>query len=61
MSKSKLAKLKGVSPSLEKEAAKAKNPADATRMHALADIQRWPSNLPVDDSQMRRADPTPAL
>ena len=43
MSKSKVAKLKGMSPSLEKDAANAKNPADATRLHGLADILRHPS------------------
>jgi hypothetical protein len=42
MSKCKVAKL-GMSPSLEKDAATAKNPADATRMHALADILKHPS------------------
>ena len=43
MSKSKVAKLKGMSPSLEKDAATAKNPIDATRLHALADILKHPS------------------
>jgi hypothetical protein len=43
MNKSKVAKLKGMSPSLERDAATAKNPADATRMHALADILKHPS------------------
>jgi hypothetical protein len=43
MSKSKVAKLKGMSPSLEKDAANAKNPADATRLHGLADILKHPS------------------
>ena len=33
-----IAKLKAMSPSLEKSAAKAKNPADSARMHALADV-----------------------
>jgi hypothetical protein len=36
--KNKLAKLKGMAPSLEKSAATAKTPADSTRMHALADV-----------------------
>jgi hypothetical protein len=43
MSKSKLGKLKSMAPSLEKSAATAKNPADSTRLHALADILRHPS------------------
>ncbi len=43
MSKSKVAKLKGMSPSLEKDAANAKSPADATRLHGLADILKHPS------------------
>ena len=43
MNKSKVAKLKGMSPSLEKDAATAKSPADATRLHALADILKRPS------------------
>jgi hypothetical protein len=43
MSKGKLAKLKSMAPSLEKSAATAKSPADATRLHALADILRHPS------------------
>ena len=43
MSKSKLAKLKGMAPSLEKSAATAKSPADSTRLHALADILKHPS------------------
>jgi hypothetical protein len=43
MSKSKAAKLKGMSPSLEKDAANAKSPADATRLHGLADILKHPS------------------
>jgi hypothetical protein len=38
MSKSKLAKLKRMAPSLEKSAAAAKSAADATRLHALAEI-----------------------
>jgi hypothetical protein len=43
MSKSKLTKLKGMAPSLEKSAATAKSPADAARLHALADILKHPS------------------
>jgi hypothetical protein len=43
MSKSKVAKLKGMSPSLEKDATTAKSPADATRLHTLADILKHPS------------------
>ncbi len=43
MSKSKLAKLKNIAPSLEKSAATAKTPADATRLHALAEILKHPS------------------
>jgi len=43
MSKSKLGKLKNMAPSLEKSAATAKSPADATRLHALADILKHPS------------------
>jgi hypothetical protein len=43
MSKSKLAKLKGMAPSLEKSAAMAKSPADSARLHALAEILIHPS------------------
>jgi hypothetical protein len=43
MSRSKLAKLKHMVPSLEKSAAMAKSPADSTRLHALADILKHPS------------------
>jgi len=43
MSRGKLAKLKGMAPSLEKSAATAKSPADSARMHALADILKHPS------------------
>ena len=43
MSKSKLAKLKGMAPSLEKNATMAKSPADSARLHALADILKHPS------------------
>jgi hypothetical protein len=38
MSKKKVAKLKGMARSLDKSAASAKDPIDATRMHALADV-----------------------
>jgi hypothetical protein len=38
MSKGKLEKLKSMAPSFEKDAAIAKTPADATRLHALADV-----------------------
>jgi hypothetical protein len=38
MSKSQIAKLKGMTPSLEKSAASAKTPADSMRMHALAEV-----------------------
>ncbi len=43
MNKSKLGKLKGLAPSLEKTAATAKSPADSARMRALADILKHPS------------------
>jgi hypothetical protein len=43
MSKSKLAKLKSIAPSLEKSAATAKSPADAMRLHSLADLLKHPS------------------
>jgi hypothetical protein len=43
MSKSKVAKLKSMAPSLEKSAAAAKSPADSTRLHALAEILTHPS------------------
>jgi hypothetical protein len=43
MSKSKLAKLKQMAPSLEKSAAAAQNPVDATRLRALAEILKHPS------------------
>src|SRR6266849_1474733 len=43
MSKSNMAKLKGMAPSLEKSAAAAKTPADSMRMHALADLLKHPS------------------
>jgi hypothetical protein len=38
MNKGKIAKLKGMAPSLESGAATAKTPADANRMHGLADV-----------------------
>jgi hypothetical protein len=41
--KGKVAKLKSFAPSLEKSAATAKNPADAARLHALANILKRPS------------------
>ncbi|HEY6250583.1 MAG TPA: hypothetical protein VI685_11535 [Candidatus Angelobacter sp.] len=43
LSKSKLEKLKSLAPSLEKDAGTAKSPADATRLHALAEILEHPS------------------
>jgi hypothetical protein len=43
MSENKLAKLNRMAESLEKTAATAKNPADATRLHALAEILKHPS------------------
>jgi hypothetical protein len=43
LSKSSVAKLKRMAPSLEKSAATAKTPADAVRMHALADVLKHPS------------------
>jgi hypothetical protein len=43
MSPSKVAKLKGMAPSLETGAATAKTPADAMRMHALAELLTHPS------------------
>jgi len=42
MSKGKVKKLEGMAPSLEKSAA-ASSPADAARLHALADILKHPS------------------
>jgi len=41
-SKRKVAKLKGLAPSLEKEAATTKNPANSTRLHALEEILKHP-------------------
>ena len=43
MSKDALAKLKGMAPSLEKDAGSAKSPADSTRLHALAEILEHPA------------------
>ncbi len=43
MSQSKVAKLKSMAPSLEKNAAMANNPADSARLHILADILKHPS------------------
>ena len=43
MSKSELAKLKGMAPSLEKSAATAKSPTDSTRLRALAQILKHPA------------------
>jgi hypothetical protein len=42
MSESKVAKLKGMAPSLEASATTAKSPADSTRLRALADILKNP-------------------
>jgi hypothetical protein len=41
--KGKMAKLKTMAPSLEQNATAAKSPADAARLHALADILKHPS------------------
>jgi hypothetical protein len=43
MDKNKLGKLKSMAPSVEKSATSAKSPADATRLHALAEILKHPS------------------
>jgi len=43
MSKGNVAKLKRMAPSLEKNAATAKSPADAKRLDALAQILKNPS------------------
>ena len=43
MSKSKVSRLKALSPSLEKDAASAKTPADSARLHALAELLKHPS------------------
>jgi hypothetical protein len=42
MGRGKLAKLKRMAPSLEKNAATAKSPADSARLHALAEILKHP-------------------
>jgi hypothetical protein len=44
LTRSAVGKLKSLAPSLEKDAAAAKNPADATRLHALAEILKHPSS-----------------
>ena len=41
--KGKMAKLKTMAPSLEENAGAAKSPADAARLHALAEILKHPS------------------
>lgn len=43
MNKGKVAKLTKMAPSLEKDAAAAKSPADSARMHALAEILKHPA------------------
>jgi hypothetical protein len=43
MSEKKVAKLKGMTPALEESATTAKSPADAARLHALADILKNPA------------------
>jgi hypothetical protein len=43
LNKKNMAKLSGMAPSLEEGSASAKTPADATRMHALAEILKHPS------------------
>jgi hypothetical protein len=43
MNKNKVEKLNRMGESLEKNAATAKAPADASRLHALADILKHPS------------------
>ena len=43
MNKGKVSKLKKMAPSVETSAATAKTPADATRLHALAQILEHPS------------------
>jgi hypothetical protein len=42
MSESKVAKLQGMSPGLEKMAGMASSPADAKRLHALAGVLEHP-------------------
>jgi len=43
MNKNKVAKLQNMAPSVEKNAASAKAPADSARIHALAEILKHPS------------------
>jgi hypothetical protein len=43
MKESKVAKLKGMAPSLEESASAAKSPADSSRLHALAEILKHPA------------------
>jgi hypothetical protein len=43
MNKSKVAKLSGMAPSLEKNAAMSTNQADSARLRALAEILKHPS------------------
>jgi hypothetical protein len=43
LSKASMAKLKAMTPALEKSAATAKTPADSMRMHALAEVLKHPS------------------
>ncbi len=43
LGRSRAAQLKGLAPSLEKDAATAKSPADSTRLHNLAEILKHPS------------------
>jgi len=43
LSKSKVAKLQSMAPSVEQSASSAKSPADAKRLQALADILKHPS------------------
>jgi hypothetical protein len=43
LNKGKVAKLSGMAPSLEQSAGAAKSPADAKRLHALAEILKHPS------------------
>ena len=43
LTRSTVEKLKGMAPSLEQDAATAKNPADAARLHDLAEILKHPS------------------
>jgi len=43
MNKGKVAKLKNMAPSLEKDAAASKSQADSSRMHALAEILKHPA------------------